>query len=104
MRTTVEENKEAARFIANKINLSAAPIRVLLPEKGISALDCFDKPFYDKDATSSLLVELENVIEKTAERDVSLIFELAMNYSFLKFFLNLISVDCQFDHFSMNYS
>ena len=79
MRTTVEENKEAARFIANKINLSAAPVRVLLPEKGISALDCFDKPFYDKDATNSLLVELENVIEKTSERDVSLTLNVLEN-------------------------
>jgi uncharacterized protein (UPF0261 family) len=75
MRTTIEENKEAAQFIARKMNLSAAPVRVLLPEKGISALDCVGKPFYDKDATNALFVELENSIERTTERDVSLIIK-----------------------------
>ena len=83
MRTTVEENKEAARFIARKINLSAAPVRVLLPEKGISALDCVDNPFYDKDATNALLGELEKAVKRTSERDVSLIIKLEISIFFI---------------------
>lgn len=70
MRTTVEENKEAARFIAKKINLSTAPVRVLLPEKGVSALDGTGNPFYDKDAMGALMQELENRIEQSSERQV----------------------------------
>lgn len=70
MRTTVQENKEAARFIAKKINLSTAPVRVLLPEKGVSALDSTGNPFYDKDAMGALMQELENCIEQSSERQV----------------------------------
>lgn len=70
MRTTVEENKEAARFIAQKLNASIAPVRVLLPEKGVSYLDADGKPFYDSAATGALIKELESSIEKSPERQV----------------------------------
>eukprot|EP00250_Pteridium_aquilinum_P008997 c18369_g1_i1 orf=188-2440(+) len=70
MRTTAEEVKEAAQFIAKKINLSSAPVRVLLPEKGVSALDGSGKPFHDEDATSSLFEELESCIKQNPERQV----------------------------------
>eukprot|EP01018_Ginkgo_biloba_P008457 Gb_05923 [translate_table: standard] len=70
MRTTVEENKTSAGFIAKKLNKSSSPVRVLLPEKGVSALDAPGKPFYDPQATGILLDELETSIQKTRERQV----------------------------------
>ncbi|KAL3680989.1 hypothetical protein R1sor_023945 [Riccia sorocarpa] len=70
MRTTVEENRKFAQFIAQKLNKSSAPVRVLLPEKGISALDAPEMPFYDPDATGTLLQEIEQAVVQTPDRQV----------------------------------
>ena len=40
MRTTAEENRRFARWIAGKLNRAEAPFTVLIPERGVSALDC----------------------------------------------------------------
>ncbi|KAL6839378.1 hypothetical protein ACP4OV_030648 [Aristida adscensionis] len=73
MRTTVEENKKFARFIADKINKSSSRVIVLLPQKGISAIDAPGMPFYDPEATSTLLSELKTLIDKTETREVKLL-------------------------------
>jgi predicted TIM-barrel enzyme len=70
MRTTVEENKKFAEFMSKKLNNSSSPVRILLPEKGVSALDAPGKPFYDPQATGTLIDELERSIQKTSERQV----------------------------------
>ncbi|CAI9282528.1 unnamed protein product [Lactuca saligna] len=70
MRTTVEENKKFAAFIARKLNKSTSKIRVCLPEIGISALDAPGKPFYDTNATGALIEELKRLIETTEDRKV----------------------------------
>jgi uncharacterized protein (UPF0261 family)/predicted TIM-barrel enzyme len=70
MRTTVKENLEFAKFIAEKLNMSTAPVRVVLPEKGVSQLDHEGMPFYDPQATETLLNELEKSINKTADCQV----------------------------------
>ncbi|CAN0861640.1 ToMV susceptible protein tm-1(GCR26) [Linum grandiflorum] len=70
IRTTADENKKFAAFIADKLNNSSAKIRVCLPEKGVSALDAQGRPFYDPDATSTLLNELKRLIQKTEDRQV----------------------------------
>lgn len=74
MRTTPEENREAAKFIAEKLNHSVAPLRVLLPEKGVSALDAEGQAFYNPEATGALFEELEKSIQQTPERKVSHFF------------------------------
>ncbi|CAN6221366.1 unnamed protein product [Urochloa humidicola] len=73
MRTTVEENKKFARFIADKINKSSSTVTVCLPQKGISALDAPGMPFYDPEATSTLLGELNTLIQRTDIREVKLL-------------------------------
>ncbi|CAL5047768.1 unnamed protein product [Urochloa decumbens] len=73
MRTTVEENKKFARFIADKINKSSSKVTVCLPQKGISALDAPGMPFYDPEATSTLLGELNTLIQRTDTREVKLL-------------------------------
>nr|DAD40786.1 TPA_asm: hypothetical protein HUJ06_015109 [Nelumbo nucifera] len=70
MRTTAEENKKFASFIADKLNKSSSKLCVCLPEKGISVLDAPGKPFYDPEATRSIISELETLIETNEDRQV----------------------------------
>lgn len=70
MRTTIDENKKFADFIANKLKRSSSKICVCLPEKGISALDAEGKPFYDPEATVSLLHELKRLIQANEDKQV----------------------------------
>lgn len=73
MRTTVEENKKCAQFIADKLNKSFSRVTVCLPQKGVSAIDAPGMPFYDPEATSALLDELNTRITKTENRQVKLL-------------------------------
>ncbi|MEY4568456.1 MAG: hypothetical protein RLY14_3426, partial [Planctomycetota bacterium] len=59
MRTTPEENREIARWIAKKLNRSTSPLRLLIPEKGVSMLDAEGQPFYDPIADEALFSELQ---------------------------------------------
>lgn len=70
VRTTVDENKKFARFIADKLNKSSSKICVCLPQKGVSALDMQGKPFFDPEATSALLNELERLIKINEDRQL----------------------------------
>ncbi|XP_019095974.1 PREDICTED: uncharacterized protein LOC104762934 isoform X2 [Camelina sativa] len=71
IRTTAEENKIFARFIADKLNKSTSNVRVCLPEKGVSALDAPGKPFCDPEATGALINELQRLIQTNEERQVN---------------------------------
>lgn len=70
MRTTMDENKKFAAFIANKLNKSSSKFCVCLPKKGVSALDAPGKPFYDPDATGVLIEEINRLIERNEDRQV----------------------------------
>nr|POE96562.1 upf0261 protein [Quercus suber] len=72
MRTTPDENKRFAEFIANKLNKSSSKICVCLPQKGISALDVQGMPFYDLEATNTLITELQRLIQTNEDRQVKL--------------------------------
>ena len=62
MRTTPDENRRCARWIAAKLNRATAPFRVLIPEKGVSALDAPGQPFFDPEADAALFDELESAV------------------------------------------
>jgi uncharacterized protein (UPF0261 family) len=66
----VEDNRNAARFIAQKVNRSTAPIIILLPEKGVSMIDAPGQPFYDPAADAALFEELEKTIKQTPSRQI----------------------------------
>jgi len=68
MRTTPEENRQIARWITTKLNRSVAPLRLLIPEKGVSALDAIGQPFYDPEADAALFDELQATLQQTADR------------------------------------
>jgi uncharacterized protein (UPF0261 family) len=70
MRTNREENLQIARFIATKLNESRTPIRVLLPEHGVSSLDEYGQSFYDPQVDSVLFDELQNKLDLTADRQL----------------------------------
>lgn len=76
MRTTVDENKKFAAFIAEKLNKSSSMVSVCLPEKGISALDVPGKPFHDPEATGVLIDELQRLIQINDDRKVNPIAQL----------------------------
>ena len=68
MRTTVEENIAMGRFIGEKLNRMNGPVRFLLPEGGVSALDAPGKPFWDPAADKALFETLEQTVRQTAHR------------------------------------
>jgi uncharacterized protein (UPF0261 family) len=68
MRTTIEENRRIAQFIAQKLNRATAPWRVLVPEQGVSLIDLPGKPFYDPQADAALFDELERSLIVSSDR------------------------------------
>ena len=55
MRTNVEENAALGRILAEKVNLSTAPVTVFLPLKGVSQLDSPGGEFWWPEADGALL-------------------------------------------------
>jgi len=68
MRTTVEECQLIGRWIAEKLNACNGPVRVLIPEGGVSALDAPGRAFHDPDTDKALFDALESVLQQTASR------------------------------------
>lgn len=62
MRTTVEECKEIARRMAEKLNRAKGPVVLLLPLNGVSMMDRDGQPFHDPEADQALFETLrENI-------------------------------------------
>ena len=59
MRTTVDECKAIGAFIATKLNAMTGPVRFLIPEGGVSAIDRPGQPFHDPDADRALFAAIE---------------------------------------------
>jgi uncharacterized protein (UPF0261 family) len=70
MRTTPEENRQFARWIAGKLNRATKPLVVLIPERGVSAIDAPGQPFYDPLADAALFDELELRVEQDEHRRI----------------------------------
>jgi uncharacterized protein (UPF0261 family) len=70
MRTTPEENRRIARWIASKLNRAESAFCILIPEKGVSALDAPGEPFHDPDADAALFNELELAVERAPDRQI----------------------------------
>lgn len=58
MRTTVEENATLGRIVAEKLNRATGPAAVLLPLRGVSAIDVEGGPFFDPAADAAFRDEL----------------------------------------------
>jgi uncharacterized protein (UPF0261 family)/ABC-type branched-subunit amino acid transport system ATPase component len=59
MRTTPDENRAIGEFIADKLNAMVGPVRFLIPEGGVSAIDKSGQPFHDPEADRVLFSTLE---------------------------------------------
>jgi uncharacterized protein (UPF0261 family)/ABC-type branched-subunit amino acid transport system ATPase component len=70
MRTTAEENDRMGRWIGERLNRMEAPVRFLLPEGGVSALDAPGQPFHDPAADASLFTALEQTVRRTSSRQL----------------------------------
>ncbi|WP_425403522.1 ABC transporter permease [Hwanghaeella sp.] len=54
MRTTRDENTRMGEWIVERLNRMDGPVRFLIPEKGVSALDAPGQPFHDPEADAAL--------------------------------------------------
>jgi uncharacterized protein (UPF0261 family) len=68
LRTNAEENRRIGEWLGHRLNKCDGPVRVFIPEKGVSALDAPGRPFHDPEADAALFDTLEDVFEPTAER------------------------------------
>lgn len=65
MRTTVEENRELGRLLAEKLNRSASPLLVVLPLGGVSLLDMAAKPFDGKEQRQALFGSIRTYLNSS---------------------------------------
>ena len=68
MRTTVEENIQQARWIAERLNRCEGEVRFLLPMGGVSALDAPGQAFWDPAADAALFDTLASELRQTEHR------------------------------------
>lgn len=63
MRTSADEMVVIGEWLAGKLNQSQAPVRLLLPEGGLSMLDAPGEPFFDPAADEALFTSLEKAFQ-----------------------------------------
>jgi uncharacterized protein (UPF0261 family) len=70
MRTTTEEMCRAGRWIAEKLNRCPGPVRLLLPEGGVSMLDAPGMPFHAPASNAALFEAIEATFIPSASHSV----------------------------------
>ena len=70
MRANAEESRQIGAWIGLKLNACEGPVRFLLPEKGVSALDIDGGQFFDEDADTALFDALESTVRQTSDRQI----------------------------------
>lgn len=70
MRTTPEENAQMGQWIVSRLNQMQGPVRFVLPDGGVSALDAPDKPFWNPEAREALYGAIESGFEASADRQL----------------------------------
>ena len=75
MRTTADENREVGEKLAEKLNMASGKTALLLPLKGVSAIDAEGQPFYGPEEDQVLFQTLRDEVN----RDSVEIMELDYN-------------------------
>jgi len=75
MRTTIPENVKIANRLVEKLNMATEKTVLMLPLKGVSAIDAEGQPFYGPDEDKALFDTLKNGVNK----DVVEIIEMDNN-------------------------
>ena len=70
MRTTRDENRAIGEWMGSRINQMEGPVRLLLPEGGVSMLDAPGKAFHDPEADNALFESLEKTVRQNARRKI----------------------------------
>lgn len=70
MRTTPEENRKFGELLVGRLNQMEGPVRFLLPEGGVSAIDAKGQPFYDPEADAALFEAIEAGFVATSMRQL----------------------------------
>lgn len=70
MRVAEDESARIGRWIGNKLNRCDGPIRLLLPEKGISALDIEGGPFWNPASNAALFEALHATVQQNDRRRI----------------------------------
>lgn len=70
MRTTAQENSRIGKWIATRLNQCPGPVRLLIPEGGLSALDTPGGAFDDPAANAALFAAVEANLTRTPDRQV----------------------------------
>ena len=68
MRTTPDENRRIGTWIAQRLNRMRGPVRFLIPEGGVSALDAPGQPFWWPEADAALFDAISEHTEQTETR------------------------------------
>ncbi|QCJ69253.1 hypothetical protein C9446_04880 [Providencia heimbachae] len=72
MRTTLEENRQMGRWIAERLNRCEGEIRFIVPTAGFSALDIEGAPFWDPAADQAFIDSLSENLMTTEKRKLVL--------------------------------
>jgi uncharacterized protein (UPF0261 family) len=67
MRTTPDECLEIGKRIAEKLNMSGAPVILMLPLNGVSAIDRVGQPFHHPEADRALFDSLKKYVNSSVE-------------------------------------
>lgn len=70
MRTTSDEVRAVGEFLARKLNACHGPVRFLLPEGGVSALDAPGQAFHAPDVDAVLFETLEREVRQSENRQL----------------------------------
>ncbi|HSW09015.1 MAG TPA: Tm-1-like ATP-binding domain-containing protein [Aquabacterium sp.] len=70
MRTTVDECRAIGAFIANKLNAMRGPVRFLIPEGGVSAIDKPGQAFHDPEADRALFSAIEQAFRSGSDHQL----------------------------------
>ena len=65
MRTTVDENRRIGEDIGSKLSAAKAPACILLPKRGVSAIDAAGQPFDDPAARAELFAAIRRTAGNT---------------------------------------
>ena len=70
MRTTADECVQIGEWIGRKLNACDGQVRLLIPQKGVSALDIEGGDFWDPKADAALFETLEATVNQTDRRRI----------------------------------
>ncbi len=68
MRTTAEENRRMGDWIAGRLNEMTGPVRFLIPQGGVSALDAPGQAFHDPEADRALFDAIAQRFRESSDR------------------------------------